>query len=248
MQKNGAGQQLVSVFFVPCSDKTLPKMKRMILLALLCPMLGAGFALRAGEPSADEVPFNGLIVDAQGRGVKAKISVKHSDKRTTSDRQGRFGLTNLAPDDTLRIRVRNTEVEVAVEGRRSLRIRWAESVPVCSEDEELVDSGFGYVKRREYTSSSSGLTGEKMLARGFSDVQSALLSLVPGLSLVDGQLVIRGSGSINSGNAALIVCDGAPIGSVNSVDIHSVKSVEVQKGSNMYGIRGANGVIIIRTK
>lgn len=125
---------------------------------------------------------------------------------------------------------------------------WFDDNPSCDEDEQLVDFGFGYVKRREYTSSSTGLTGSEMIRKGFTDLQSAILALVPGVQLINGEIVIRGISSINSSSAALIVCDGSELRDLNTINIYDVKSVEVLKGSNMYGLRGGNGVIVIRTR
>ena len=84
--------------------------------------------------------------------------------------------------------------------------------------------------------------------RGYTDLQSAILGLIPSVQLHGGQIIIRGIGSVNSNNAALILCDGVEVRSLNSINIRDVVSVEVQKGSNMYGLRGGNGVILIRTR
>ena len=218
-------------------------MKRLLLpLLLLVP-----FVLCAQQNDSSDVPFNGLVKDLSGKGVKVRVFVKNSDKRTVADREGRFGLTNLKPTDTLLLQYRREKVEIPLDGRRSLKVLWGGEQPSYDEDEELVDLGFGYVKRREYAGSSSGITGEMMLQKGFTDLQTALLALVPGLQLINGELVIRGQSSVNSSSAALIVCDGMPVSSLNSISIYEVKSVEVQRGNNMYGVRGGNGVILIRT-
>ena len=205
-------------------------------------------ALSAQEAAAPGTPFNGLITDRQGKGIKAKIAVKHGSKRTVADREGKFGLTDLSPDDTLVLRFKGDVAEIPLEGRRSLKVVWEGESPAYEEDEKLVDCGIGYVKRREYTSSSTRITGKMMLERGYSDLQSAVLNMIPSLQLINGEIVIRGVKSVNSGNGALIICDGTPVSSLNAVSIYDVKSVEVQKGSNMYGVRGANGVIVIRTR
>lgn len=219
-------------------------MKRLLLpLLLLVP-----FVLCAQQNDSSDVPFNGLVKDYSGKGVKVRVFVKNSDKRTVADREGRFGLTNLKPTDTLLLQYRREKVEIPLDGRRSLKVLWGGEQPSYDEDEELVDLGFGYVKRREYAGSSSGITGEMMLQKGFTDLQTALLALVPGLQLINGELVIRGQSSVNSSSAALIVCDGMPVSSLNSISIYEVKSVEVQRGNNMYGVRGGNGVILIRTR
>lgn len=204
--------------------------------------------MQGQETPTSEVPFNGLVIDGSGKGIRAKITVKGTDKFTVADKNGRFGLTNIEARDTLVLRYKRDAITIPVSGRRSMRIVWIEEAPLYEESPELVDYGFGYVKRREYADSSSGITGEMMVRRGFTDLQTAILTLIPSVQLVGGELVIRGTGSISLSNAALIICDGSPISSLHSINIHDVKSVEVQKGSNMYGLRGANGVIIIRTR
>lgn len=216
-----------------------------VLLPLLFVL--APFVLSAQQSSSD-VPFNGLVTNLSGKGVKVRVFVKNSDKRTVADREGRFGLTNLKPNDTLLLQYRREKVEIPLDGRRSIKVLWGGAEPSYNEDAELVDLGFGYVKRREYAGSSSGITGEMMLQKGFTDLQTALLTLIPGLQLINGELVIRGQSSVNSSSAALIVCDGMPVSSLSSISIYEVKSVEVQRGNNMYGVRGGNGVILIRTR
>lgn len=219
-------------------------MKKLLLILLL---LVGGFSLPPVQ-SAEPVPFNGLIVDQTGKGIKARITVKSDERYTIANKRGEFGLTNVAPTDTLVVTYKRVSQEIPVAGRRSLRIRWIAEGPEYEEDEGLVDSGFGYIKRREYTGNSSRLSGEEMVRRGYTDLQSAILGLIPSVQLHNGQIIIRGIGSVNSNNAALILCDGVEVRSLNSINIRDVVSVEVQKGNNMYGLRGGNGVILIRTR
>ncbi len=63
-----------------------------ILLLMLFSVVGAS------AQQLVDTPFNGLIVDGSGKGIaKVKITIAGSTKRTSTDKQGRFGLTNL-PD------------------------------------------------------------------------------------------------------------------------------------------------------
>lgn len=219
-------------------------MKKLLFILLL---LVGGIGLPPVQ-SAEPVPFNGLIVDQTGKGIKARITVKSDERYTIANKRGEFGLTDVAPTDTLVVTYKRVSQEIPVARRRSLRIRWIAEAPEYEEDEGLVDSGFGYIKRREYTGNSSRLSGEEMVRRGYTDLQSAILGLIPSVQLHNGQIIIRGIGSVNSNNAALILCDGVEVRSLNSINIRDVVSVEVQKGSNMYGLRGGNGVILIRTR
>lgn len=220
-------------------------MRARLLLSLLFALLA--LTAPAQEHSSD-TPFNGLVTTAEGKGVRARVTVKNSGKYTIADKQGRFGLTNVAPTDTLVVKFKGDEVEIPLAGRRSLQIVWIGARSSYEESEALVDSGFGYIKRREYTSRSSGLSGDEIRRRGFSDLQSAVLALVPGAKMINGELTLGGTNSINYSSAPLIICDGSPINSLFGVSVQDVESVEVQRGPNMYGLRGGNGVIIIRTR
>jgi TonB-dependent SusC/RagA subfamily outer membrane receptor len=63
---------------------------------------------------------------------------------------------------------------------------------------------------------------------------------------------IRGINTITGNTEPLIDVDGMTYDSfsvVNSfLDVHSIQSIQVQKDGGMYGMRGANGVIIVTTK
>lgn len=222
-------------------------MKKSLLTLLLLGSLGMASA-QEPTPASEPVPFNGQISNSSGKGIRARIAVKSDKRYTFANRDGQFGLTDVEPADTLVITYKRVTLEIPVAGRRSLRIKWLEAGPESDEDETLVDSGFGYVKRREYASSSSRLSGEEMVRRGYTDLQSAILGLMPGVRLLNGEIIIRGIGSINSGNGALILCDGIEVHNLNSINIRDVVSVELLRGNNMYGVRGGNGVILIRTQ
>ena len=193
-------------------------------------------------------PFNGLVVHPDGRGIKARISVVGSDKRTTADGKGRFGLTDIKSDDTLLFVYKRDTLVVAVEGRKSLNVEWTvgSDLYTSREDEDLVNFGFGYVKRRESTDYTSGIPGERLRATGCMSVVDAIMMCYPGLKRINGELCLRTQNSINGSSAVLVLCDNAEV-NPDSININDVKSVEILKGSNMYGFRGVNGVVLITT-
>ena len=52
----------------------------------------------------EDVPFNGLILDSSGNPyAKVKITIAGNEKRTTTDKHGRFGLTNVPKDAVLNL-------------------------------------------------------------------------------------------------------------------------------------------------
>ncbi len=213
-----------------------------MVLAMVLPAVATA-QIEGGEP------FNGSITSIDGKGIRARVIVEGRDKQTYADSKGRFGLTDIEADDTLLFVARRDTLRVAVEGRQSLRVIWAREGDhyEAVEDEQLANFGYGYVKRRESTQFSTGISGERLRATGCTNIVDAIMVCYPGLRLINGELCLRTSNSINSGSAVLILCDGVEVRpeSINPAD---VKSVEVVKSANMYGFRGVNGVILITTK
>lgn len=92
-------------------------------------------------------------------------------------------------------------------------------------------------------------------------LEQLLLARVPGLTIeraADGhsKLVIRGKNTILGDDEVLFVVNGIPLnpavgGNANAVNIHDIETVQVLRdaaATSAYGVRGSNGVIIIRTK
>lgn len=83
----------------------------------------------------------------------------------------------------------------------------------------------------------------------YTNIYDYLRGRVPGVEIVGTSIRIRGINT--TGNTdALIILDGMEVSDISDVNPMDVKSVEVLKdaASTMYGMRGANGVVIIKTK
>lgn len=205
------------------------------------------FALSLHYVAADE-PFNGRVIRPDGRGVKASVRVVSGDGVARADGKGRFGLTNVEADDTLQFIFKRDTLVVPVEGRRSIEVVWHEEGRqyVATESEELMNYGFGYVKRRESVDYSSGISGDRLRATGASTLVDAIRMCYPGLRYINGELCLRTQNSLSSSSAVLVLCDGMEV-RPELISLYDVKSVEIIKGSNMYGFRGVNGVVLITT-
>ena len=214
-------------------------MKQLLVFAML---------LLSTAAAVSQEPFNGRIVNAEGKGIKANIVVKDSDKRTRSDGKGRFGLTDIKEDDTLYIIYKRDTTVIDIDGRKSIHVILAEGGEILKseESEELMNYGFGYVKRRESVDYSSGISGDRLRATGASDLLKAIMMCYPGLKYINGELCLITQNSINGSSAVLVLCDGVE-SNLSYINIHDVKSVEIIKGSNMYGFRGVNGVVLVTT-
>lgn len=210
------------------------------------------YAIGASAQQLVDVPFNGLIVDGAGNGIaKVRVTIPGNTKRTSTDKQGRFGLTNLPADAVLNLSHKQADdLRVTVAGRSSLRIVVdGGKIVEAEESQELTDAGFAYVKKREQSTGSGVITGEELRRSGHTDFERALMSRVSGLVKVDGQLQLRGFYSVNAEPKTMLMVDGSQVPDFTGVNIQEVESVTVYKdGGSEFGLRGFAGVIAVKLR
>lgn len=224
--------------------------KLFILMVSLLSVCGSIYAQKENS-----VPFNGKVCDFIGNPLKRARIYIDKNYVSVSDSKGRFGLTDVKDTDTLKILYKKKIYYIPVEGRKSLIIRLDHidntAKYEAEEDQELVSVGFGYVKRRESLDVSNGISGDVLRRTNATNVLDALRGLVPGLNIttVNGQTraYIRGIGSNSNQTDPLFLVDGMEVPSLTNISVYNVESVEVLKDGSMYGARGANGVIMVRT-
>lgn len=222
-----------------------------MLALLLCCALGA---------SAQGIAVSGQVTDEAGEGIiGATVTVKgQKGVGTVTDFDGNFHIT--VPNERSVIQVTyvgmNTS-EVTVGRQRTLKI-------VMSEDNnqlnEVVVVGFGQQKKASVVGAITQTTGEVLeRSAGIGSVGAALTGNLPGIATIastgqpgeeDPRIYIRGAAAWNQDAQPLILVDGVER-EIKAVDITSVATISVLKDASataVYGVKGANGVILITTK
>lgn len=220
-------------------------MRKVIFLLLIFPLLAVA-----------QIPFNGLVVDGNGDPVKkVKIWADDPAAYTMTDKKGRFGFSDQPKSDTLYLKYDKDVYKIPLEARQSIKVtlictnRNMSPAMEAVEAPELANIGYGFVKRRERTIPSNGITGAQLKATGRVDILQALTGLVPGLNIrPDGTANIRGSKSFYASSEPLYVVDGVPVPDLQGISVNDVDHVEVLKDASIYGSRGANGAILVTTK
>lgn len=121
---------------------------------------------------------------------------------------------------------------------------------ISKEDRE-VNIGYGTVDKEQLTTSVSGFKADKKRPTTYSNMYDYLRGRVAGVTVSpDNQIRIRGTNSINGSSDPLILVDGAEVTDLSTINPQDVSSVDVIKdgSASIYGMRGANGVIIITTR
>lgn len=202
----------------------------------------------------DKIPFNGLLLDIVGKPIKrAHVYIKGPKEYALTDRQGRFGLTDVMHNDTLKILLKKKLYYVPVNGKKSMRIYLADEKNIqTKEDQELIDWGFGYISRREHTGVSNIISGEDLRKSGYNDIISALQGRISGLNVIGSggnlDVSMRGTRSFTASGTPLFLIDNVIVNSFEGINLNDVDYVEIMKDASAYGSSGANGAIIVHTK
>ena len=196
----------------------------------------------------------GRLVDAKGKAIrKALVSVK--DVKAETDRYGIFQLNNVSLRDILTVILPKTEkeVQVSVNGIAYPNIALGPEISVTEDKGEIMKLMLRSLRRSRSVSSTIVVTGEELAATGESNLFNALAGKVPGFTVVmkdngDISAQLRGSTSISLDTSPLYLFDGTQVERLDNVNINDIKKVEISKDSNMYGAKGANGVIAVTLK
>lgn len=137
---------------------------------------------------------------------------------------------------------------------RRLERALMDSLRLAAFEQDSVNVGYGYVKRKNLVNSVSKVPMENDQNMSYNDIGEYLMGRVPGLTVIKTgttyKYIIRGLGSINSQTDPLFIVDGVEVMDISYLNPRDVKSVEVLKDSSasIYGTRGACGVILITTR
>ena len=207
---------------------------------------------------AQKINVKGHVVDGSGEElIGATVKIKgNPNAGTITDMDGNFMISVPSESSVLVVTYvgMNTQ-EVKVGKKREFKITLADDNSLG----EVVVVGYGQQKKASVVGSITQTTGEVLeRAAGVSDIGAALTGNLPGVTTMQGngmpgeeepQIIIRGSSSWNNSDP-LVLVDGIER-PMSSVDISSVESISVLKDASataVYGVKGANGVILITTK
>lgn len=203
--------------------------------------------------------ITGIVTDAQtGESLPGvTILIKGTTKGTLTDNQGKFSLINSNPNAILVVSLMGYEKqEIAINNTSRLTIKLVASIQKL---DEVVVVGYGQQKKQSVVGAISTAKGSDLAkAGGLTNISSALTGLIPGLVTQNAvgkpgndqaDIYIRGQSTWNN-TSPLILVDGIER-DMNNIDANEIENVSVLKDASataVFGVRGANGVILITTK
>lgn len=235
-----------------------------LVLVLFLPEAFAAPADEPSEQNRNTVTLTGKVVDESGEPVIGAIVTEPSTKNgVATDFEGRFSITVASDANLLVSCIGYNDYAFRSDGKTRFNI-------VLSEDKQLLDevvvTAFATQKRVNVTGAITTVSGDDVIKAPVANVSSALVGITPGLSAVTasgepGQdaanISIRGISSYSGNTTPLIVIDGIEqpasqamsiLNSLNANDILGISVLKDASSTAVYGIRAANGVIIVTTR
>ena len=185
----------------------------------------------------------------------ANVIIKNTAKGTATDFDGNFILQDVPPGSVLVVSyIGFISQEIVVNNNTPLNILLE---PDVAQLDEVVVIGYGTQKKKEVTGAVGIVSSETIEELKPTRVEQALQGQVAGVNINTNSgspgsaatINIRGI-STNGDNRPLILVDGNVIEDLSTINPNDVESVNVLKDATagIYGVRAANGVILIKTK
>lgn len=124
------------------------------------------------------------------------------------------------------------------------------AISVDHNGDDEIDIGYGTITNDRRTTANSRLNpGDD--AQTYSDIYSYIQGRVAGVTVIGTRITIRGVDSVYGDSAPLILVNNVEVSDISHIAPDMVESIDVIKdasGASIYGVRGGNGVILIKLK
>ncbi|UKT65235.1 SusC/RagA family TonB-linked outer membrane protein [Pedobacter mucosus] len=202
--------------------------------------------------------ITGTIKDSKGITLPGvSVRVKGTTIGAVTDNEGKFTIRTSGDAVLTFTYVGYVNKELPVNNKTTLTI-------VLDDDsqglDEVVVVGYGAQKKSTLTGAIAQISAEEIMKSPTPNPTNSLIGRLPGLLAVqtsgqpgaDGAaLKVRGVATYGNNNSAIVVVDGIERPSFSDVDANEIETITVLKdaaSTAIYGIRGANGIIVITTK
>ncbi|GAO41937.1 putative TonB-dependent receptor [Flavihumibacter petaseus NBRC 106054] len=211
----------------------------------------------AGWAQSRSGPVKGIIRNDKGEPVAgATIQEKGTTNTVSSGADGQFSITVASKAALLISFTGFSPLEVKADGTQPMNLVIS---PEARSMNEVVVVGYGSQKKATLTGAVASVKGTDLVQSSSANVSNAIAGRVPGVIANNrsgrpgddaSTLLIRGFNSFGGGTAPLIVVDGIPDRDFSRINPSDIENITVLKDASaaIYGVRSANGVILVTTK
>ena len=224
------------------------------------------FSLACINAFAQDIEVRGTIRDSKGLGSPGvSVNIEGTKNGTVSNVNGEYAIKVPANAVLVFSSVGSVTVKEPVKGRTEINVVMADDATTLNEVQVV---GYGIQKKASIIGAISNIEMKELRQAAPSNLSNALSGRVPGLiarigdgsaggiqsryqsgTIDDAQIFIRGKATYGN-TAALILIDGVEgsLSRLNPEDIDQISVLKDASATAVYGVRGANGVILVTTK
>ncbi len=203
----------------------------------------------------NDISVSGKVTSSNGDPIPgATIRVKGSTAGTSTNSKGEYILT--VPDGAVLIfsSVGYEEMEISITGSNIINVVLISSTKSL---DQVIVVGYGTQRKIDVTGSISSVKGAEISKQSSQNAISSLQGKVAGVQITNTgapgaspTVRIRGVGSISGANPMYIV-DGTIVNDISFLNPNDIETIDILKDASslsIYGVRAANGVILVTTK
>ena len=235
-------------------------MKWHILFIFFAAFMMSGYQAKSQflpPPTNKQELVSGVVKDTAGNPLSGvSVMIKGTNKGVMTDAQGNYSITLIGENVTLVFFYVGYQVkEVAVNGQTNIPIVLRQQ---GGDLNDVVVIGYGTQRKKLITGATANISGNVLEGLSTTNALQAMQGQIAGVNItsVSGQpggginVKIRGAGTIGNASPTYIV-DGvmtSDISYLNNADIASIDVLKDAASAAIYGINGANGVVLITTR
>ena len=227
---------------------------KLAALGCLMTLLSATYAM-----AQRGITVKGTVVDTEGLPViGAGVTIKGTTTGAAADLDGNFTVAVSGEDAVLEVSALGyVTQEIRVGKQRNFKV-------VLQEDAQSLEAtvvvAYGTQTKATVTGALTTIDTKALIKAPVADVTNVLAGQMPGVATVQetgqpgedyAKIYIRGVGSLSeSASSPLILVDGVerPLNTVDPNEIENLSILKDAASTAVFGVRGANGVIIVTTK
>ncbi|MDB5025811.1 MAG: SusC/RagA family TonB-linked outer membrane protein [Mucilaginibacter sp.] len=206
---------------------------------------------------AQNVTVKGKVTDAANGEtlIGVSVSVKGTSTGTQTDVNGAFSLSAPSNATLVFSYIGYDAQEVPVNGQTSLDVKLKAKSSALN---EVVVIGYGTQRKIDNTGSVASVKGADISKQASTNPLSALQGKVSGVTITNNgtpgsspQISIRGLGTVYGNVSPLFVVDGVWYSDISFLDNNDIENITILKDASstaIYGVRAANGVVLVTTK
>lgn len=214
--------------------------------------------LTGQEIFAQAREVSGIIKDETGEAIiGATIMEKGTTNGTVTDSNGAFRLTPSRNDAVLQVSfIGYQSQDISLTGQTSVNIVMSQLITGL---QEVVVVGYGSQKKESVVGAISQLTNEQILSTAATNITQAISGKISGVTTSqasgtpgsdNAKIYIRGRATFAGDGQPLVLVDGVEreFSQIAPDDIESISILKDASATAVYGVRGANGVLLVTTR